>query len=167
MISGANVGLPTESGALRHYLDAQRDSALAVLEGLSDDHLRTPVLPSGWTLLGMLQHLGFAERYWFQTLFCGHAAPLQWDEDEHTMTTRLPAADVFTFYRDQCQRSNTVLATNPLDAAPAIGHPLDDTGEVSNLRGIALHMIEETSRHIGHLDVARELMDGRTGLGPR
>ena len=44
MISGANVGLPTESGALRHYLDAQRDSALAVLEGLSDDHLRTPVL---------------------------------------------------------------------------------------------------------------------------
>jgi len=26
-------------------------------------------------------------------------------------------------------------------------------------------MIEETARHAGHLDTARELIDGRTGLG--
>jgi hypothetical protein len=32
---------------------------------------------------------------------------------------------------------------------------------------VVLHMIEETARHAGHLDVARELIDGRTGLGPR
>jgi hypothetical protein len=30
-----------------------------------------------------------------------------------------------------------------------------------------LHVIEELSRHCGHLDIARELLDGRTGLGPR
>ncbi|WP_265737814.1 mycothiol transferase [Actinacidiphila oryziradicis] len=40
-------------------------------------------------------------------------------------------------------------------------------GEVSDLRGIVLHMIEKTARHLGHLDAARELLDGRTGLGPR
>jgi len=28
-------------------------------------------------------------------------------------------------------------------------------------------MIEETARHAGHLDIARELLDGETGLGPR
>ena len=39
--------------------------------------------------------------------------------------------------------------------------------EVSDLRWIVLHMIEETARHAGHLDIARELIDGRTGLGPR
>ncbi|WP_199743808.1 DUF664 domain-containing protein [Verrucosispora sp. FIM060022] len=32
---------------------------------------------------------------------------------------------------------------------------------------VALHVIEETARHAGHLDVVRELIDGRTGLGPR
>ncbi len=30
-----------------------------------------------------------------------------------------------------------------------------------------LHIIEETARHAGPLDVVRELIDGRTGLGPR
>jgi hypothetical protein len=35
------------------------------------------------------------------------------------------------------------------------------------VRWIILHMIEETARHAGHLDIARELMDDRTGLGPR
>jgi len=35
------------------------------------------------------------------------------------------------------------------------------------MRWLILHMIEETARHVGHLDIAWELMDGRTGLGPR
>jgi Protein of unknown function (DUF664) len=39
--------------------------------------------------------------------------------------------------------------------------------EPPDVRWIILHMIEETARHAGHLDIARELMDGRTGLGPR
>jgi len=38
---------------------------------------------------------------------------------------------------------------------------------VTDLRFSVLHMIEETARHAGHLDIARELIDGRTGLGPR
>jgi hypothetical protein len=28
-------------------------------------------------------------------------------------------------------------------------------------------MIEETARHAGHLDAARELLDGTTGRAPR
>jgi hypothetical protein len=40
-------------------------------------------------------------------------------------------------------------------------HPRPQT---SDLRRIMLHMIEETARHAGHLDAARELIDGRTGL---
>jgi hypothetical protein len=34
-------------------------------------------------------------------------------------------------------------------------------------RGVLLHLIEETARHAGHVDAARELLDGRVGLGPR
>ncbi|HEX6525611.1 MAG TPA: DUF664 domain-containing protein [Streptosporangiaceae bacterium] len=39
--------------------------------------------------------------------------------------------------------------------------------KVTDLRFIVLHMIEETARHAGHLDIARELIDGKTELGPR
>jgi hypothetical protein len=39
--------------------------------------------------------------------------------------------------------------------------------EIHSVRGVVLHIIEETARHAGHLDIARELIDGRTGLGPR
>jgi hypothetical protein len=74
---------------------------------------------------------------------------------------------VLAFYRDQCHVSNAVLRSNPL-SAPPVG-PIDDEtdDEVTDLRWIALHMIEETARHAGHLDIVRELLDGQTGLGPR
>jgi hypothetical protein len=35
-------------------------------------------------------------------------------------------------------------------------------GHVS-LRWILVHMIEETARHAGHLDLMREQIDGKTG----
>ncbi|WP_405378936.1 MULTISPECIES: mycothiol transferase [Streptomyces] len=44
-------------------------------------------------------------------------------------------------------------------AQPVLWHP---TALPINLRWVILHLIEETSRHNGHLDVVRELVDGRT-----
>lgn len=160
--------MPAEAAALRSYLDALRASALAILDGLTDEQLRTSVLPSGWTPLGLIKHLGYAERYWFQKVFCGIAADVPWpDDDEKLMTSAHPVAEVFAFYREQCERGNALLATTPLDTKPVRLHPHDPDDEVADLRGIVLHMIEETARHLGHLDAARELLDGRTGLGPR
>jgi len=74
---------------------------------------------------------------------------------------------VFGFYRDQCERANAMVAATPLSAQPRGRHPGDPAGEICDLRRIILHMIEETARHAGHLDIARELTDNRTGLGQR
>jgi hypothetical protein len=41
------------------------------------------------------------------------------------------------------------------------------TDQVTDLRWIVLPMIEESARAAGHFDIARELIDGRTGLCPR
>jgi hypothetical protein len=35
-----------------------------------------------------------------------------------------------------------------------------------DVREIILHVITETAVHAGHLDAARELLDGRTWMGP-
>ena len=38
--------------------------------------------------------------------------------------------------------------------------PNELVGEVTTVRGVLLHVIEEVARHAGHLDIARELLDG-------
>jgi Protein of unknown function (DUF664) len=55
--------------------------------------------------------------------------------------------------------------STPLSALPRGRRNRANAGQVTDLRFIVLHMIEETARHLGHLDAARELIDGRTGLG--
>jgi len=162
-----------EKRALLDFLDAQRAIVLAIVAGLPEDTLRTPVLPSGWTPLGLVKHLGFAERHWFQRVATGSVSELSWaelpgeEEGRQPFTTGLPAEVVLGFYRDQCERANAFVAATPLSEPPRGRHRGDPAGEICDLRRIILHMIEETARHAGHLDIARELADNRTGLGQR
>ncbi|GAA0220674.1 DinB family protein [Saccharothrix mutabilis subsp. mutabilis] len=155
-----------EKEALAAFLGAQRASVPAILEGLDEAALRTSVLPSGWTPLGVVEHLGNAERHWFQEVVTGRADPLPGGDDA-PLTTSRPVAEVFAFYREQCALSDAVLAATPLSAVPAGRHPEPFADQIREFRDVVLHMIEETARHAGHLDVARELLDGTTGLGPR
>lgn len=162
-----------ERRALLAFLEAQRSSVLAIVDGLDEQAMRTPVVPSGWTPVGLIGHLGFAERLWFQQVATGSAVEVSWPpepadiEQAPGFSTGRPVAEVLDFYRDQCRRADEVLASTPLSAAPrGTVHP-ELADEITDLRGIVLHMIEETARHAGHLDIAREMLDGRTGLGPR
>jgi Protein of unknown function (DUF664) len=67
-----------ERNALLMFLEAQRASVLAIVDGLDDEALTTAVLPSGWTPLGLIEHLGYAERHWFQEIVTGSAEPVSW-----------------------------------------------------------------------------------------
>jgi hypothetical protein len=156
-----------EKRALLGFLQAQRDSVLAIVDGLGAGQLKTSPVPSGWSPLGMVEHLGHAERHWFQEIVTGAADPLTWPDDHAPLTTPRPPEVVFEFYRAQCRRSDVIFLATPLSAPPRERHPGPLGAEITDLRGVVLHMIEETARHAGHLDVARELIDGRTGLGPR
>ena len=153
--------------ALLHFLAEQRRAVLAVLDGLDDHAMLTPVLPSGWSAAGLVEHLGHAERHWFQEVLLGSAAPLPFEDAGTPLRTTRPPADAFRFYADTCARSDAIVAGLPLDTRPIGNHPPPLGDETTDLRRIILHMIEETARHAGHLDAARELLDGVTGLGPR
>ncbi|MFD4899415.1 DinB family protein [Streptomyces sp. NPDC058411] len=156
-----------EKKTLSTFLAAQRSSVLAIVDGLDTQALTTPILPSGWTPLGLVEHLGHAERHWFQEVVTGAAEPLPWPDDHAPLTTPRAPEVVFAFYDDQCRRSDAVIARTPLSAPPRGRHPEPLGDELADLRGIILHVVEETARHAGHLDIVRELLDGRTGLGPR
>jgi uncharacterized damage-inducible protein DinB len=161
-----------ERASLTAFLQAQRAVVLAILEDLDDTVLGRPVVPSGWTPLGLVGHLGYAERHWFERVVAGTPEPLddplreEADGDGPFVTTH-PVEVVLGFYRDRAKRSDEILAGADLDARPAGPVQPSMAGTVVTIRDVVLHMVEETARHAGHLDIARELIDGRTGLGPR
>ncbi|HET6686911.1 MAG TPA: DUF664 domain-containing protein [Jiangellaceae bacterium] len=39
-------------------------------------------------------------------------------------------------------------------------------GDTVSMRWVLIHMIEDTARHAGHMDILRELIDGQTGDHP-
>ena len=166
--AGDGVSRPTaEIETLRSCLDGQRDHVLRILDGLDEAAVRRTVLPSGWSCLGLVQHLAVdIERFWFRGVVAGEVdvterlvdgADAAWHVD-----TTLPAVEVFASYREEIARANTIIAARRADAAPA-WWPGDLFGEwrLDDLRGIVLHVITETAWHAGRLDAARELLAGR------
>jgi uncharacterized damage-inducible protein DinB len=154
-------------------LQYQRDSVLSIVSGLDEDGWHKPVVPSGWTVAGIVEHLGGAERHWFQQVLTGSAPELPWDEGlppydpEAAFVIDRPSADIIAYYREQCEVSDANLAKTPLSAAPRGRHGGQQGDEPASVRVIVLHMIEETASHSGHLEIARELIDGQTNLGLR
>lgn len=162
------TGIDGEKAVLQEFLGYQRAAAMAIVDGLGEVALHTTVLPSGWTPIGLIEHLADAERHWFQAVLTGTLSPRPWDDGCPSFVTPRSSAEVLAFYREQCSLSDRLIAETPLAAAP-VGKHEDEwlAAQTTDLRRIILHMIEETARHAGHLDAARELIDGHTGLGPR
>ncbi len=166
--------LDEERRALLHFLRYQWESVLAIVDGLDEADWHRSVVSSGWTPAGLVQHLGDAERHWFQQVVTGSDTELAWDEGrpaydpEAAFRCDRPAAEVLGYYREQIKRSDAVLAVTPLSAPPRGRHGAPDgSDEPPDVRWVVLHMIEETACHSGHLDIARELLDGRVDLGLR
>jgi len=80
-----------------------------------------------------------------------------WEVDVETSS-----ADVVARYRDEVARANDVISSTPMDAAP-VTWPEEMFGEfrLPDLTSILLHVITETACQAGHLDAAREILDGR------
>jgi uncharacterized damage-inducible protein DinB len=150
-----------ERRALLHFLAANRRAVLEVVDDLSEVDAQRSVVPSGWTPFDLLVHLGGVERHWFVFTLAGDAT----DPPAHAgpITT---LAEAVESYCAECERSDRILSGLGLDD-PLTLQPDELVGEVTTVRGVLLHVIEETARHAGHLDIARELLDGSTGLGPR
>ena len=147
------------------WLDLQRAIVHWKCEGLSEEDAHRSVLPSSllMTVAGLVSHLRWTEHVWFEVLFLGGAKEVnpQFDESVQSLDMRVgdvPLARLLDEYTDQCARSNEIVAAASLDD---LGRCPDYPP--SSLRWILAHMLEETARHAGHLDVVRELVDGRIG----
>lgn len=146
-------------------LDTQRIHVLGILEGLSDDDLRRPVLPSGWTCVGLVHHLALdVERFWFRAVMAGDKAvidSLDEEVDAWQVGPEVTPQQVFELYRQEIEQANAIIAAMSLDAAPAWWPGFFGDFRLDSLQDVILHVITETACHAGHADIVRELIDGR------
>jgi uncharacterized damage-inducible protein DinB len=155
-----------ERAALLDWPGDQRNHVLGVMKGLSEEDLWRPVMPSGWTCVALVRHLALDdERFWFRAVAAGEPLDLN-DPTGWQPSPDEPAEATFELYRQEIAASDAVLAELDLDAPPARWPEYFDTWRLNDVREIILHVITETAVHAGHLDAARELLDGRTWMGP-
>ena len=151
-----------EASMLRGWLVHLRESAIFKLEGLDDVQLRWKPATTANSLGGIVVHLGHAERLWLRVVFAGEDMDMAWTQDRYAPTFVVPdgwsVGDVVAFYR-----AETAAADAVLDAAASFDQPSASAMRPTTLRWIVTHLVEETARHVGHMDITRELLDGRTG----
>ena len=155
-----------EKDLLLATLGGQRNHILGILEGLSEHDLRRPVLPSGWSCLGLVHHLAVdVERFWFRAVMAGEQVELHSGDGGWRVPADVPAPAVLDLYRDEVRRSDAVAEQRTLEAGPA-WWPIELFPDlpVRDLRRVLLAVITETATHAGHLDAVRELIDGRAWL---
>ncbi|GGP06020.1 hypothetical protein GCM10012278_27740 [Nonomuraea glycinis] len=157
-----------ETETLLTYLNNQRRHVHDALAGLSEADLRRPVLPSAWSCLGLVRHLALdVERFWFRAVVAGDRAvidELGQADDAWQVGHDLSVEAVLSCYRREIDAANTVITTTPMEAAPAWWPEWFTDWQARTLREVVLHVITETACHAGHLDAARELIDGKRWL---
>lgn len=154
-----------EKASLLGFLDYQRDTLLCKLNGLDDEQVRRPHVPSGLTLLGLVKHLTDVERSWFRETVDGEDLSHLWDDNDPQRYWRIEPDDttegIVAGYREEIARANAIVAAADLNAR--VRGKVTPSHQALTIRWVVLHMIEETARHLGHADLIREAIDGATG----
>jgi uncharacterized damage-inducible protein DinB len=155
---------------LLRYLQAGRDALLWKLDGLPEYDLRRPLTPTGTNLLGVVKHTALTEAGYLGAVFGRPLAdPLPGHEEDAEPNADMWATldetrDVVeTFYRRVWKHSDATVAALALDAEGRVPWWPAERSTVT-LHRILLHVIAETHRHAGHVDIVRELIDSAAGL---
>lgn len=155
-------GMGDERATLMGFLRWQRETLELKCAGLDAAQLaRRAVEPSTMSLLGLVRHMADVEHSWFRRYLSGQDLPHLFPGDsafDDAIGDPAMVAEAWELWREQVAYANQFTADASLDLA---GKPRD-RGPLS-LRWVLTHMIEEYARHLGHVDLLRERIDGKLG----
>lgn len=150
----------TELHLLSRYLDAYRGAIKWKVEGLTREQAVRSLVPSGTSLLGIVKHMGYVEQGWFQEVIDRREVDAIALDEEFTPADDETVDQIVAFFDQQCAISREIMSSRDLDEMV----PFQD--DELSIRDVVVHMIEETARHAGHMDILREQIDGQTGGFP-
>ena len=162
---------PDLKADLIDHLDRLNQAVLHKLEGLSEYELRRPMTPTATNLLGVAFHLASLNAEYFGETF-GRPFPREDDEFYYRTDANADQQDdlwvrpeststwVVELYRATWEHARETFATLDLDSPGQI--PTRPYAKVT-LGEMLVHMVDETARHAGHMDIVRESIDGAAG----
>ena len=154
-----------EKSMLVGMLDWVREGVMLKSGGLTDQQASRRLVASDSTIVGIIKHLAFAEDIWFTERFANEGFPepfgsAPFDEDpdwEFHSASDDGLEACLALYVASCARSRSITERFDLD-------DLGDHGRMPfTLRFALNHMVTETARHLGHIDILREQLDGGVG----
>ena len=144
---------------LTGFLDYPRGTVVNKVAALTDEQaFERAVPPSELSPASIVKHLTGVERFWFNIDFAAADLPWPWtEEDPHgNFTIDEATPSVVADYQCECERSGRPSPVPIWMTPPGRGHEIHAPMALT-------HMIEETARRCGHLDLLRERLDGETG----
>src|SRR5210317_897968 len=101
-----------ELETLAQALDDYRRIVVWKLDGLSEEEARRPLVPSGTNLVGIVKHLAYVERWWYQAVLGQSDPEFPWTEDDPDADWRIDDDDsiesVVALYTAECDKSRRV-----------------------------------------------------------
>jgi len=160
----------SDRGIFLRYLGKARESIIWKMDGLNEYDIRRPLTPTGTNLLGTIKHLAQVEVGYFGFGFGQPEAAdlLPWDGHQTGLNADMyPLATesrdlIVSTYRKVAAFTDETIERLPLDTQGTVPWWPDDINPVS-LHWVIVHMMTETDRHLGQMDILRELLDGAAG----
>jgi uncharacterized damage-inducible protein DinB len=155
-----------EKAILAEYLDRYRTTLEMKCDGLDAEQLaRRSVPPSTMSLLGLVRHLAMVEHSWFRRVIGGEPdlpRPFKTEKDRDfdfngAAADEALVDEAWEVWWREVAHARKVYEGLDLDATVLM------RGQPAEVRDIIVHMVEEYARHVGHADLLRECIDGRTG----
>lgn len=153
-----------EKSTAHGFLDFQRQTLLWKCSDLSEEQLQTHPTSSSLSLLGLVKHLAYVERQWFQYVMAGRDVYIPWHHDNNDTDFHIEPEEtvsgILDFYKAETALSDEIINYYGMDD---LASWYQDDDRRRSLRWIMGHMLEETARHCGHADIIRETLDGTVG----
>lgn len=161
---------------LQRYLTRSREAVLWKLEGLSDHDVRRPLTPTGTNLLGVVKHLAGVEAGYFgdcigrpvpdmPAWYAEMMADTLEDNGDMWATEQESRGEIVELYRRVADHADRAIDELDLEETGTVEW-WGDAGRAVSMQWFLVHMIAETNRHAGHMDIVRELIDGTAGMRP-
>jgi uncharacterized damage-inducible protein DinB len=162
---GVPAPVPDERSGLFAFLDHQRQLVRVMAFGLTDEQARSTPSASELSVGGIIKHLAMTERSWTARTV-GNPWPPDPEKYQRgfVMDADETLADLLEDYAAAGRETDEALGALDLDHPVPVGSQpwFPQEWKAWSVRWVLLHLIEETARHCGHIDIIRETVDGGT-----
>ncbi len=147
------------------YLDFFRERVIEKVLSLPAGALVVSVVPSDWTALELVKHLTYVEMRWLEWGFEGQSVEEPWGDrlgDRWCISPEDTVDTLVDALRARGVRTTAIVRRHDLDDVGQPG-PRWAGDDPASLERVLFHLLQEYARHLGHLDIYAELVEGATG----